>query len=204
MKNIILTSIAIIFNFSIYAQYPTMPLESKVPFEVQPDAYYKDTGNVLNQFEGTWLYTNGTTSLKIVLVKQPQVFDSNYGGFYEDLIIGEYQYIENGVEKINTLSNIGLNLRYEHKIYGNSIYRDCNYMTWDDCTEGEARLMLGLTDANPEKSHYAIMAIKKRRINGLHALKVFISFKYVGTYQENVPTPSPTLPWQQEYIMFKQ
>ena len=31
------------------------------------------------------------------------------GYLYEDMIIGEYQYIENGVEKINTLNGLSVN-----------------------------------------------------------------------------------------------
>ena len=32
--------------------------------------YIKDTNNLLNQFVGTWEYTNGATKLKIVLRKE--------------------------------------------------------------------------------------------------------------------------------------
>ena len=71
-----------------------------------PNGYYlKDTYDLLNQFEGIYQYTNGSTILKIVLVKKIQQYNGKY---YEDLIIGEYQYIENGIEKINTLSEINI------------------------------------------------------------------------------------------------
>ena len=33
-------------------------------------AYYKDVNNLLNPFEGTYIYTSGSTTLKIVLVKK--------------------------------------------------------------------------------------------------------------------------------------
>ncbi|MFN4313275.1 MAG: DUF6705 family protein [Chitinophagaceae bacterium] len=46
---------------------------------------------------------NTNTSFKIVLVKKVQQYN---GECYEDLIIGEYQYIVNGVEKVNTLSKL--------------------------------------------------------------------------------------------------
>ena len=66
-------------------------------------SYYKDLDNLLNVYEGTYLYTNGTTTLKIVLQKKTMSFDGHH---YEDLIIGEYQYIKNGVEIINTLPRL--------------------------------------------------------------------------------------------------
>lgn len=70
----------------------------------QPDGYnIKDLNSLLNPFEGTYLYANGTTSFKIILVKKEHQYNGRY---YEDLIIGEYQYIENGIERVNTLSQI--------------------------------------------------------------------------------------------------
>src|SRR5690554_1663937 len=177
MKNIILTAIVLIFNLSLYWQYPVLSLEDQDPYDTQEGAYYKDLANVLDTFEGTWLYTNGNTSLKIVLVKKEEHFTSNEG-YYEDLMIGEYQYIENGVEKINTLSNLNQNLGRGHKIKGNDIHRDCYYMTNGDCTEGETRLVLGLIDAGTGKSHWARLVLKKRVINGQEAIKAYIVFNY--------------------------
>ena len=64
----------------------------------QPDGYYQnDLNNLLDAFPGTYIYSSGNMSFKIVLKKViKQYFDSHY----EDLIIGEYKYIENGIEKL--------------------------------------------------------------------------------------------------------
>ena len=72
-----------------------------------------------------------------------------YNGYYEDLIIGEYQYIENGVEKANTLPNINityLNQR-RHNIDGNFLV-DKNFRVWQcpDCSAIEKRLNTLLKD----------------------------------------------------------
>lgn len=195
MRNIFITIIVLAFNFS-YAQSPIFSLEGRNPYETVDGAYYKDLFNVLDNFEGTWLYTDGNTSLKIVLVKKPMFFNGDY---YEDFMIGEYQYIENGVEKINRLSFLNQNLGYDHKITGNVIHKTCDFLSVDDCVEGEKRLSLGLIDITGE--HWARMLLHKRIINGQEAINVLIVFNYVG--EEN-PTPDPTLPWQQEYVMFKQ
>ncbi|MDY0090824.1 MAG: hypothetical protein RBR78_10735, partial [Flavobacteriaceae bacterium] len=186
MKNILIT-FAFIFSTPIYAQYPVLSIENQDPYDIIEGAYYKDLANVLTTFEGTWLYTdiNTNTSLKIVLVKKTMFFE---GKFYEDLMIGELQYIENGVEKINTLSNLNQNLGRGHRIKGNLIYRDCDIMTNGDCIEGEARLRLGFIDITGK--HWAAIYLKKRRINEQHALKAYIVFNYSG-YDD--PPPSPTL-----------
>jgi len=194
MKNILIF-LTFIFSLSICAQSSLRSLENWNG-EIEQGAYYKDLNNVMNNFEGTWLYTNGTTSLKIILVKKMMVFDGEY---YEDLMIGEYQYIESGIEKVNTISLLNQNLGRGHKIKGNNIMKSCYLMPEGDCIEGEKRVMLGLIDAITP--HFARMILKRRVINGQQAIKVFMVFNYVG---DDYPMPNPTLPWQQEYVMFKQ
>jgi hypothetical protein len=71
-------------------------MEIDARIDAPDNSYYKDVNNILNDFEGTWLYQSGNTSLKLTLVKSIQFFN---GDFYEDTIIGGYQYIENGIEK---------------------------------------------------------------------------------------------------------
>lgn len=88
--------------------------------------YYKDLNNDLNNFEGTWIYTNGNDSLTIILQKQQnkniQYDNTNY---YVDAIIGEYKYIENGVEIVNTISNLNTNYSnpYDYNLMADSIYK---------------------------------------------------------------------------------
>ncbi len=67
--------------------------------------YYKDVENLLDKYVGTWQYTNGNTSLKIVFKKQIKYYyvDDNY---YIDVLIGEYEYIQNGVLVANYLSRL--------------------------------------------------------------------------------------------------
>jgi len=200
MKNIlILILLTFIFSLPMPAQSSLRSLENWNG-EIEQGAYYKDLNNVMDNFEGTWLYTNGTTSLKIILVKKTMFFDEEYyEQYYEDLMIGEYQYIENGIEKINTLSLLNQNLGYGHKIKGNTILKNCYSMPEDDCIEGEKRVRLSLS--HDVTLHSAVMILKRRVINGRQAIKAFIFFSYGGY---DYPVPDPTLPWQQEYVMFKQ
>lgn len=142
MKNIFLILTIISLGISnIEAQSPTLPLEDWDD-EIS-GAYYKDLDNELDTFVGTWLYTNGNTSWKMELKKEEMFFNGRY---YHDLIGSEYQYIKNGIEVINTLSNLNTVEGWGHRIDGNDIYKDCNYLPPSNCIDGESRLILTLSD----------------------------------------------------------
>lgn len=83
--------------------------------------YYKDTQGYFNQYLGTWLYTNGTTSLKITFQKK-YFIQQNSGTYFTDNLIGEYEYIVNGVTVFNTLSNLNTNHTspYDYNMFNSS------------------------------------------------------------------------------------
>ncbi|EMY79884.1 hypothetical protein pgond44_14668 [Psychroflexus gondwanensis ACAM 44] len=198
MKKIIsIIAIGLIF-YNCKAQSPVLNMEdANVTKSKAPDnSYYKDVNNTLNNFEGTWLYTNGNTSLKIILVKSTQYFN---GDFYEDLLIGGYQYIENRVEKINTLSDANdPSIGRAASIRGNNIYNNCRYSPVDDCVDGEKNLDLSINDV-PLEGHIGTLRLFKRTINGQEALKANISMNYFRDVSG--PAPDPTLPWRMDNIV---
>lgn len=116
MKNIFRTIILFTF-WGCNAQSPVVDLEAWRG-QTPANFYLQDVYGVLNPFEGTWLYTNSGTTLKITLKKITLSFN---GLYYEDLLIGEYQYIKDGEELFNTLSEIDNILTYQdhHNIAGN-------------------------------------------------------------------------------------
>ncbi|MCD1116219.1 DUF6705 family protein [Chryseobacterium turcicum] len=202
MKNIFFLFI-LIFSAELKSQSVTIDIEE--PGFGKPNGYYqKDFNNLLNPFEGTYIYTNGTSTFKIVLqkmIKQP--VDSHY----EDLIIGEYQYMENGIEKVNTLSN--LNIMYsdqylKHNIAGNGILWN-NSRLWKcpQCKPNEKRADLTITDKLTNR--YANILMRRTVINGQQVIQVKIN--NVNTVSYNVDTESPpadfSLPLG-EFIMIKQ
>ena len=200
MKQII-TLIIIFISVLSTAQSNILSIED-LPFENQLNSYFKDINNELNTFEGTWLYTNGNTSLKIKLVKYER---ANQIDYFEDLILGGYQYIENGIEKINKLDHAdNLDFLYESTsvIYGNHLYKNCQYLSFDDCIEGQTKLVLSIFDPITN-NHSGDLILKKVNFNGEEAIKASIIFSYSGTYPNGIP-PEPTLPWQQEYLLIKQ
>jgi hypothetical protein len=152
MKNIILLVVISLISSLLRSQSVVIDI-SKSGIG-QPSGYYrKDLNNILNQFEGTYLYTNGNKSFKIVLVKKIKQYNSSY---YEDLIIGEYQYIVNGVEKANTLFNLNVvynNQFAKHALAGNAPV-DNNNRTWKcpQCNPNEKRLRLKIRDVSANRS----------------------------------------------------
>lgn len=183
------------------AQSPILNMEVDTKYDAPNNSYYKDINNVLNDYEGTWLYTNGNTSLKITLIKSIQYFN---GKFYEDVLIGGYQYIENGVEKINTLYHSNdPSLGRNASIKGNNIYNNCKYLPADDCMEGEKRLDLSIVDITSE-GHIGDLILHRRVVNGQDALKINIDMNYLRS-EINGEIPEPTLPWQMlDIILIKQ
>ena len=169
-----------------------------------PNGYYlRDNNNLLNSFEGTYQYTNGNTILKIVLVKKTQQYNQE---FYEDLIIGEYQYIENGIEKINTLNeinNVYIEQRF-HKIDSNFLVNN-NFKLFPclDCFSNEKRLYASIFD--PSTNSYADIVIRKTILNSQQIIKInIINFKKGLIIVNGLATePNFSLPLE-EYILIKQ
>lgn len=170
----------------------------------QPDGYYvKDINNLLNPFEGTYIYTNGTTTFIMVLVKKVQQFNGRY---YEDLIIGEYQYIENGVEKVNTLSQINTvyNDQRSHNIDGNFVVNN-NFREWKCplCDPNEKRLSLSIRDAATD--NYAHIGMRRTTESGQEVMKIKISHVTAKSYNvDTEPIPSDFSLLLGEFTLIKQ
>lgn len=170
----------------------------------QPDGYYvKDINNLLNPFEGTYIYTNGTTTFKMVLVKKAQQFNGRY---YEDLIIGEYQYIENGVEKVNTLNQINTvyNDQRSHNIDGNFVVNN-NFREWKCplCNPNEKRLSLSIRDAATD--NYAHIGMRRTTESGQEVMKIKISHVTVQSYNvDTQPIPPNFSLLLGEFTLIKQ
>lgn len=164
MKNIILILLVLI-SLQCKSQNPVIALEDWRGERI-PNMYLKDINNILTPYEGTWLYTNGTTSLKIVLVKKTMKL---WGNRYEDLLIGEYQYIENGVEKMNTLNKINTiyPFEYKHAIAGNTTIKGQRNSPFDEYTPNEIRLDFFFRDNRDGN-----IEMRKAIINGQDAIQI--------------------------------
>lgn len=180
MKNLILTML-LLLSINCKAQTSIINIIDDDGSEIN-GAYYKDIDSLLDPFEGTYIYTSGSTIFKIVLIKKVLQYNSQY---YEDLIIGEYQYIKDGVQIANTLSEISttyLNQR-NHKIEGNLIV-DKNYRTWKcpSCSSAENRLSTQIEDVVSEK--IADLIMRRTTENGQEVMKIKITSPSGGAYLE--------------------
>jgi hypothetical protein len=145
------------------------------------DVYYKDVNNLLNPFVGTWLYTNGSTSFKIVLRK---ITNFNNGYNFEDLIVGEYEYIENGVSLINTIPNLLTTTPYKipNEIFGDSVLSKYEFPPCNDCSLNEYRLKMIMGD--PLKDVGFDLIARRILYNNQAALSIYFycdGLKYSGT-----------------------
>lgn len=112
----------------------------------EPNVYYKDVNNILNNFEGTWLYQNGSI---VLTIKFRKILNSSNTVNSEDLLIGEYEFIENGVVKINTLNYFNTNYsdQTEHSIFGNCIIlNEIDKMHCGQCLQNLKRVKLMYSD----------------------------------------------------------
>ncbi len=173
-------------------------------------AYYKDLDNDLNNFVGTWKYTNGTTSLTITLQKKEMaayVFSFSNISYYEDVLVGGYKYVENGVEKINTLPQIQLELpnSYNYPISGNIILSPPT-TNCEGCLTNMRAVYVGFSDPTREIFGMESKMIFARADSG-GVQKLLLKFKMIsGGLEEDGedrPYDEYTVPFG-DYLLVKQ
>ncbi|PZD78990.1 DUF6705 family protein [Mesonia sp. K7] len=194
--NIIILSLVFLISLSCKAQI-TINIEDNDGSET-PNVYYKDTNNLLDPFVGTWVFDNGTQYLKIVFEKKTMV---DAGDYHEDLLIGEFQYKENGVELVNTLSkltNPSLPYVYHHSIHGNYI-NTYKYSPFNDYTTDVFRIELIMGEPNGYSSN---LDVRIATVNGQPAIQIFKAGG-IRTVHVNDPPPAPIIP-DGFYFLMKQ
>lgn len=102
MKNILfILSLVAILNCK--AQSPiisTVDWANNDDIDLVDGSYLKDVENKFAPFIGTWKWEDGTSSLEIQFSKFEMILS---GDIYRDLLIGKYRYVEDGIEKFNSL-----------------------------------------------------------------------------------------------------
>jgi hypothetical protein len=202
MKKYIYFTLLFLVTIICQAQSPIYDI-SEPSSKKTPGSYFKDLNGDLNGYDGTYVYISGNTSLKIILKKKVL----SYRYYYEDLIVGEFQFIKDGVELNNTLANINVNYTDEsvnHIIKGNFILTGTQ-MGCPDCSATEKRLRLSFVDNKSD--NIAGLDIRKTIVNGVPAIIVKV-FSNGDVRSVNADNPgSPQLPPTIErgvYLMIKQ
>ena len=199
MKNIIIF-LLIINLYNCKAQSPIHPLADRNVPENLNNVYFKDVDNDLDQFVGTWVFQDGNTSLTIVLVKLTQFFN---GSWYEDMLIGEYKYVENGIEIVNYLPRLNdPNVsNAAHTVDGSKIVSKYYLPECDFCATNQRRIALYFSDLD-RKYINSQMVVSYLNENGVDKIVIDI----VGRDTEVAPLDSPfetRVPYGR-YILIKQ
>jgi hypothetical protein len=206
MKKYIYILTVVLITISCKAQNPIIPLYNGSDKFQTNNAYYKDVDNDLGKLIGVWIYEDNTTTLKIEIQKLIQHYyqESNNGiSYYEDYLIGEYQYKENGNEIINTLSNLS-NLSFNtenHNILGSRIIDWAKRPQCDECNPNIRRINLSFYD--PGRDYIDARIIIKHFIeNGIEKIRATIIDGYKVLPYPDAPVVM-RIPFG-EYILTKQ
>jgi hypothetical protein len=149
MKNILKT--IILFAFVACKAQTIIPMNNS-RVDVSSGDYLMDTEYELNKYIGTWKYQNGNESLTIIIDKE---LHHQYGGFFSDILIGEYKYIDaTGTTIVNTLSN---NSQTFHNIRGAIFTNKLEFPKCLDCTDEEFRIKSYFSDPDRTYVYAAIM-----------------------------------------------
>lgn len=201
MKNL---TLIIIISF-LYISCKAQTIMQEVPLDgrttLTTGYYYKDFNNTLNQFEGTYLYTNGNTSFEVILQKKTQSVVNNR--YSEDILIGGYKYVENGTTKVDVLND--LNNTYSngwfYNINGNFILTG-NTLGCTDCDLNEKWIKASIED--PVSGSVDTLFIRKVTENGQEAIKIWI-YHQMEARDANAPAPLPlSYPTGVNFILIKQ
>lgn len=183
MKNIIKLAFTLLF---VNCNAQIINLENQGSYRHYPQgAYFKDINNYLDPFTGTYIYTNGNTSLKIVFGKKIK----DNGLYSEDVIYGGYEYIVNGITIANTLpETLPTNTyAYNYYIYGNAYLLNDSHPPCNTCSPNEKRLFITLKDTQCEFLRKLI--IKKEIVGDQEQIKINISLANTVYYKSTDPEP---------------
>lgn len=199
MKNILIILTIVLFTVSCKAQIINITDDDGITV---PNAYYKDVNNLLNPFEGTWLFIDGNRELKIILTKK---VNHNNGLYREDVIIGGYEYKVNGTTLVNTLDDINnfyLN-SIQYSLSGKFIMENDYTPPCPECTTGEKRLMLSFSETASDLM--GTLIIRKVTVGGQEALVIKLrGSNRVALDPGETPPPSDFVLPTGEYTLIKQ
>ena len=199
MKHIIIIT-AILSFLSCKAQSPIIPL-GDYNTELVSGSYQKDVNNNLNSFEGSWKYESGNTSFTISLRKISQYFNGHY---YRDDLIGDYSYIENGVELVNSLpdfNNPNIN-DAQHDISGNRLIYKNWFPRCQECDIDEVRFVLAFYDVE-RKYLSSEIAVRHFIEGGVEKIKVWLYDSGSAVLPYDGAPEEIRVPYG-EYVMIKQ
>ncbi len=196
MKNILI----LLLLSSTLIQAQEINLEDKDGTRIT-GAYYKDINNHLNQFEGTYKYTQGNTELTMVFKK---IVEYNNGVYRQDLLIGEVKFVKDGLILFNNLSKINTVYpnQFSHHIVGNTIIKPSSRPVCVGCTANQKRVDL-IFFGRDNNMGGSIILQKLTESNQPEKLKINIIYRN-SIWLPGEPEPLDALIKNGEYVLIKQ
>ena len=164
--------------------------------------YFKDFDNEMEKFVGTWQYIVGNESLTIVLQKKIMV---PYKAYFEDLLVGEYEYILSGTTLVNTihlLNNSSITVA-EHNILGRRIVPNNAQPICTDCSSSDRRFKLYFFDSERDYLRSVRITLQYITNSSPSQMKVTIAPEDGGILPYDDAPIETRVPYG-EYLMTKQ
>jgi hypothetical protein len=200
MKNLLIIILTSISFFTCKAQSIIVPLGSGMDLKQHPSYYLKDVNNEFGKYVGEWKFDNGS-SVIVLKLKKEELYQTSPETNYEDLLVGEYKYIENGLEIVNTLSDFdNSNVSgYDHKISGGVYSRRLPNWCTDNSTTQEIKVELFIEHPNNDLVEGRLI-LRHIIDNGVEKLETCIYQESNLSYDTNARIPIP----DGNYVFLKQ
>ncbi|MBO3115313.1 hypothetical protein J4050_01055 [Winogradskyella sp. DF17] len=186
--------------FACKAQSIIVPKGSGLEIQEHPNYYLKDVNNEFGKFVGEWKFDNGN-SVIVLKLKKEELYQTNSSAYYQDLLVGEYKYVQNGLEIVNTLNNFdNADLSgYEHGISGGIFSRRLPNWCTDNSTTQEIKVELFIEHPNNDLIEGNLI-LRHIIDNGVEKLETCIYHESNLSYDTNARIPIP----DGNYVFVKQ
>lgn len=172
------------------------------PIDVPTGSYFKDVDNDFQPFIGEWKWEDGNSAWTIQFLKIEMVPEFQT---YTDVLIGEYQYIENGVELINELPfTPNTEDSTTHNIWGGVISLVPNGAPpCDECPSDSRYIELRIKDSTRQGRFGDIIFVRFTE-NGIEKMRLELyNSSYMGNYDHPGVPNELTIP-EGTYTFIKQ
>ena len=203
IMKILVRLIAILIVISCKAQ-TIIPIYGGIEYDDNSNFYLKDIDNEFNKYEGLWKFQEGSTTLQLRLFKLVQQQDVD-SGLYEDHLLGECSFAQNGVILMDTLPLIEDSSipYYERSIASTVFINNSQRPACFECNENERRIKMSFYHPTVDDV-YSDMVLRYYIENGEEKLKMNIWNASPGSYLEGRTDPLEIAIPDGEYTLTKQ
>jgi hypothetical protein len=197
-----LTIVSLFYVLACNCQVIALQDIEDIPFPPEKNVYYRDNNNLLNSFEGTYLFQDGINTFEVVLLKKESLSNNNI--YFEDMLVGCYRFAVNGVMLVDNVVNLQTmnDETSSYPITSNTIIRG-PWRDQNDIAQGEVWLSGSIKDDTINRS--LPIFIKKKTINNQEAIEITLLPPHTTMRLESEPEPQAfALPFTESFTLIKQ